>query len=491
MKLTILLRDDEQLDSAGARIRYGRLRQPLEALGLEMQIRPLRAAPEEIDGDIVLLSKCQDARAPVLAQTLRGQGRLVGVDVFDDYFSDTSDSRLAHLRAWLDQTLGAADFALCATPVLADLLRARAPGLPVHTVNDPMEPPDWEGLGGRLEAKLERALRTRELTVCWFGMGDNPTFSVGLDDLHAYADRLAALRRGGFRPVLSILTNRPALKPAALARLARLPLDWSLEEWTESLEAEALDWSLCSFLPVNAQPFSAAKSLNRALTALTAGTQVLSPGHPLYARLAPFIYRDPERFLADIEGGTPALRPETVGSLRALTEELADGPREAARLVGFLRGLRSAAAIPPCLLLHGSAPPVAAHKLAQRLGILSVASPFSFGGFNNDVQIDARSGRPYALLSQAATDRLAPSLAAKVEPNPSAGHPFRLDLSFEPRAGLLRGAPDGLSTLARYALETPVLTQLLADLFPGVEAILAEERPPFPVLSPDAGRAKL
>ncbi len=269
----------------------------------------------------------------------RRLGIPVGIDLFDDYFSQKGDPRFARLRAWLAAMTETCDFILCSTPAMKAVAAAQAPGLPSHVMNDPFERFDAGALATLLAQKRERVAATGVLEIAWFGTGDNPHFPVGLADVVAFSDQLRALTRAGQPVVLHILTNVRAMSPDALAALARLPVRHTLATWSEAAEAALLERCYAAFLPVNAQPFSVAKSLNRAVTALTAGTQVLSVGYPLYALFADFIYRDPRALVADAGAGEARLEPETLGAFADLLRTLADPQQEASQLADFLAGV--------------------------------------------------------------------------------------------------------------------------------------------------------
>src|SRR5262249_44064800 len=143
----------------------------------------------------------------------------------------------------------------------------------------------------------------RLIQVVWFGNGSNPFFPIGLKDVVAYSWALAELNTGSFDVRLDILTDKLALTPENLARLSKLPIPYHFETWSMEAERQALERALVSFIPVNGQSFSRAKSFNRALTAISSGTQVLSPGFPLYRDLDVAIYNDPSDLLSDIERG--------------------------------------------------------------------------------------------------------------------------------------------------------------------------------------------
>jgi hypothetical protein len=371
-------------------------------------------APQHADGDVFIFSKCHDSRALVAAAALANSGRLVGVDLFDDYFSNPGDSRLARFHNWLAQILDSCTFALCSTQRLAALVGDYRCDIPVHLMNDPACDDGTGLLPQFLSAKRHRTLDSRQLKVAWFGVGDNPNFAVGLHDLCAFAGVLRELRRTGLSVELSVLTNARALTAHGLEQLRRLPVPTQVSEWTEERERDLLAEAFIAFLPVNVQPFSTAKSLNRAVTALSAGCQVLSVGYPLYRQLDPLIYRDPQELLADLADNSLRLSAARIGRYRAIIETFASPHREASRLTEFLARLSSdERAEKPLVLVHGHATSGSAHKLVKELGGLSVASPYSTAALGYDVIFRRNAGGLDMFVSERASRRLQPEARAR------------------------------------------------------------------------------
>ncbi len=394
MRLGIILLSEEQKVQAGVRIRYERIKPALQVQGHELDFIPIQdlASLSTPKHDVYLISKCYDARAILAAQQLQSLGANVGVDLFDDNFSQLTDSRFVRLRYWLRTLLPYCSFVLCSTHGMQSVAKAYAPHLPSHVMNDPAEPFDAEKLAQKLAIKLDIAHRGRRIDIAWFGMGDNPNFPVGLADLAAYGSDVDRLRGHGFDIHLSIVTNQRAMSADNLASLRKLATPYTIEEWTVEREQALLARSLISFLPVNAQSFSRVKSLNRAITALTSGTQVLSSGYDLYQPLEKFIYRCPRQLISDINRGELLLRGQSVPSLCEQTRHFADVDTEVMKLTEFLAGLqrpqRPTAQINKSFaVIHGNETLGDTHKFAQKQNMLSVASPLCKLDLNFDVRI--------------------------------------------------------------------------------------------------------
>ena len=412
MRLTVLVPSREYEASAGARIRYGRIASALRRENVELRLLDIgQFDPFRDDYDAVLISKCHDARSVIIAAIASGQGKLVGLDLFDDYFSQSSDSRLTRYRNWLSQLVGSCDFALCSTAMMAEVVVQYRPDIPVHTMNDPAAKQEVDTLPNLVRQKTETARSARLVRAAWFGVGDNPYFPVGLADLAAYRDHLAELGAEDFHVELTVLTNRRALSAEGLSLIGQLPVSSRVMEWTQAAEDQLLSDAMVAFLPVNAGSFSIAKSLNRAVTALSSGTQILSVGYPLYAALEPLVYRDARELARDIASGTLRFSDQSMGEYGRLLECVASAETEALRFAAFLNRLspRSDLQERPLSLIHGQSTRIEAHRLIRDAKGLSVASPYCSAALDFDVVFRGAGAALKMLVSKAAARRLLPS----------------------------------------------------------------------------------
>lgn len=418
MKIAVLIPSEEYKNYAGARIRYGRLKAPLERQGVELILEDIAEfSPDGTGIDAVLISKCHDARSLVAAAAISRRGLPAGVDLFDDYFSQDADSRLNRYRNWLRQLLPFCSFALCSTPAMAAVASDFDEELPVHVVNDPAPGCGFDNLPELLQSKLATARNEQRIRLLWFGVGDNPHFNVGLSDLAAFGGSLAPLVRAGPTLELTVLTNSRALDAQGLSLIGQLPVRTVIEEWTESRERELLSEAFACFLPVNGQPFSAAKSLNRAVTALTAGCQVISAGYPLYEPLIAEIYRDSSEFAADFAKGSMKHSPASMDRFELAMQSFASAETEATELAEFLKNLKPQRGYTslPLVLVHGHATNGAAHKAVHALNGLSVASPYCPSKLGSDVIFRGAPGQLVMLVADKVTKSLAPAFREQLE----------------------------------------------------------------------------
>lgn len=506
MRIQVLVQGEQWLDRAGVRIRYRRIGTHLARLGGRLTVDVIGQVAEAgfNDADVVVLSKCTDARGLAMAEMLRSQGVIVGVDLFDDYFSPRTSPCYIH-RDFLRQMLRRVDFILCSTPRMSAVGREFAPEMPVHVLNDPLDALDADVLSQRLETKAQFALATASFNILWFGNGDNPLFPVGLTDLAAFGSALRPFARSGFDVTLNVLTNARALGVENLARLRNLPLRVFVDEWSEEGERQALDEALVSFLPVNYQNFSVAKSLNRGISALTGGTQILSSGFPLYASLDRFVYRGAEDLLRDLGSGALRLRADTMDDLAPIMDALADPANEAARFFGFLDDLLArrprlasfdAAPAGPQAVLHGRRSPAAVQKFCRARGWLSIASPVTNALHKFDVVIGFADGSsaPRILLSPDAASTLAPSLRDTLQQRVAPGHSgltLELPLPHSAAGAQLAGFLPAMvasraGRMIHYVQIMEATEAVCAEIFPGVRILRSEQESPLMGLDGDA-----
>lgn len=497
MNLHVLVPGERWFNRAGVRIRYKRLAPFLEKLGWSLHIRNLGdlTSEEASPGDVYILSKCQDARGLSLVQDYRRQGCCIGLDLFDDYFSQSTSQCLNH-RRWLRDMAPHIDFFLCSTRRMADVGMAAAANTPAHVLNDPFDDFDVDHLKSVLIEQRDRALRTRSFSVLWFGNGDNPIFPVGITDLTGFGSILRHFTQSDFRVDLKILTNRRAVSADKVRALKALPLPFQIEEWTEEREKDLLAESLVSFLPVNYQNFSIAKSLNRGVSALTGGAQILSAGFPLYQDLDSFVYDDPSRIIADLVDDRLALRPDTLGQLSEKLAVLADPENEARALAQFFRDrLRERKPVvrphpdettdqPISAILHGSHSPPGIHNFARSLGWLSLASPFSPAGRQFDAQIGFFEGDDNVQIWLGKRGYRAVTLEARrrivkfAEPRGDfmAMIPISRSAQYQQLAGMSRPTGIGkLSYIAQYADVIRTVSETYRDIFGPVNFVHSEQ----------------
>ncbi|MBO0661390.1 hypothetical protein LQ948_02275 [Jiella sp. MQZ9-1] len=494
MKIAVVIPTEASRRQAGVRIRYERIAEFVALNGSELRIRTLDdiAGQEYADDDVYLISKCFDARSQILAAQLRSANKIVGIDLFDDYFSQSDDSRLLRFRKWLAEIRGDLNFILCCTPRMEVVAQQVAPGVPTLVMNDPAASDSADQIAAIVDRKVERSLSTREIDVCWFGVGDNSHFAVGLSDLLAFSRRLSRLETRGYSVRLAIRTNARALSADTLARLNRLPFRYSLDEWSLDAEERILHDSLVSFLPTSGQAFSRTKSLNRALTSLCAGTQVLSAGYPLYERIASFIYRDELDFLDDLAVNRLRLRSDTSAEFSGLLKQVGSAPEEASHLLAFLAKISENTEDKPnsisqhFAIIHGQKSDIQVRDFSAKLQALTVSGPYFHNKWTTDIvtKINPNGLQLDAWVSEKALLRMAPRFAASVgsvrQINGARYRPVTLPNALSAISPVEPTMPQSVITMmSGYATVMDRVAHILETIIPGIQCI-TDERLVFP-----------
>jgi hypothetical protein len=487
--ICIVIQSPEFVSSAGMRIRYLRLASAAP-LGTTITYAPIAELlqTKTFDAEIYIFSKTFMPEALILACHLKKIGKIVGQDFFDDYFSQTDDARLARFQCWVREMEPFTDFVLGTTERLTSVIAEYMPRAPITIVPDPIEAFDRSDLAHRVSDKIRTASASRKLSIYWFGIGDNPFFSVGVRDLVAYGGDLARFKALGWDATLTVLTNTRALSSEGLALLRTLPIDFRIMEWTEAREDESLKAADLAFIPVGGQGFSRAKSLNRCLTALLRGCQVLSRGYPLYRSLGEFVYRSADDLVADLELGEVKLRGSQLPRLYELLDAHAS-PAEAAATFGSAATSRpmrpsekdsSRGAGPPLCLVHGRNSDTSIHKLAARFGGLSVRSPFHEKTLNYQLRFDPVGGELRCRIEKSRMKFLDPDVATAAI---DVGRIMDLEFFELPLSRImgwndpfpLAMGSDRFSWLAVYPSVIEVIRTACQRLFPSASVIVSEQ----------------
>ncbi len=473
--------------SAGMRIRYDRFRDAAIGHDVSIVARPIaEVIREPFDQDVYVFCKTFTPMALALAAVLRNAGKGVGQDLFDDYFSQSGDARLQPYRGWLRQMGRLTDFAICTTPRMAEVVSPFMPDRPISVVGDPVLAYDAARVTILSERKVARARAERRLKLAWFGIGDNPFFPVGIDDLTAAPtlQAIGQLRHLGWDVDLTVATNTRALDSAGLDRLRRLPVPPMILEWSEAVEQDLLKASDVVLLPVSDQGFSKAKSLNRALTAMEQGCQVLSLNAPLYAPLSDFVYRDVEALHGDLIDGTARIRPAAVPQLTELIRTLADPYANADAFVAAARQPQIGPARPPAIV-HGVGSTIELHKYVGGQGGLSIGTPFSQPAWGYGLRFEVSEGRVEAFAAPVVAAALALPVAGgerqingqtlvRIE---TAG----LGIDFGPVVMDMR-SPNLAAIMAAYPRLMSTIVACCRAWLPNHELLVAETRSDMPAI---------
>jgi len=339
MKIVFIVPSPQWLTAAGVRIRYKRLEPYFNKKNCTISVVPIQEITERYlqSADVVIISKVFSSDSIYIMSLCRSLGVKVGIDLFDDYFSDRRLSVFQRIHDWLELASKISHFIICSTQRMKIIASDFVDPNVVHIINDTKDPNIFfEQTKEFLEQKLEDIANSQSLNILWFGIGDNPYFSVGLNDLSNYSNALYQINKCYPSINFTILTNERALTANNLTRISRLPIQPKLEIWTESNELEYLKKSHLAFMPVSHQKFSIAKSPNRCITALTYGCQVLSNGFDLYEDFSELIYKSTKELTDDVYDLSFKFNSQTLAIFESICDKSYDCDSEVSSFIGFL-----------------------------------------------------------------------------------------------------------------------------------------------------------
>jgi hypothetical protein len=339
MKITFIVPSTQWLSAAGVRIRYKRLEPFFHSNGYLVSIIPLQNLTETCirESDIVIISKVFTPDSLYIISLCRSLGVKVGIDLFDDYFSDQRLSIFRKFHDWLQLASKTIDFIICSTERMKFVASKFINPELVHKINDTKDPNiEFAETNQLLIHKSTNIFANKSLNVLWFGIGDNPYFNVGIHDLSNYSNALFQLSKLPCSIRFTILTNERALTAKNLIKISRLPIQPQLEIWSESKEADYLKDAHLALMPVSHQNFSIAKSSNRCLTALTFGCQVLSNGFNLYEDFSDLIYKSTRDFIVDYKESRFKFNPDSINIFEKVCNHSYDCENEVSQFISFL-----------------------------------------------------------------------------------------------------------------------------------------------------------
>lgn len=340
MIITVIIPSKKWIDSAGVRIRYKRLYPYFKFKNVELRITPLEEVITSCinQSNVVIICKIFEIDSIKIISLCHDLGIKVGVDLFDDYFSDPTLSVFSKQHDWLELAAKMCDFAICSTARMKAVASQFFDKQHIHQINDTKDPGiPFEETRHLIKNKRDSLSFSNTLRILWFGIGDNPYFDVGIKDLSSYSNALFQIGRSCIPLKFTILTNERALTSANLSSISNLPIETKIEIWTEELEENLLRESDIAFMPVSHQNFSVAKSPNRCLTALTYGCQVLSNGFNLYSEFSNLIYKTTDELIEDCKTLNFKFNENSLQEFEKICNKLYECATEVSMFLRFLR----------------------------------------------------------------------------------------------------------------------------------------------------------
>ena len=296
---------------ASTRIRCLQVIAALRAQGADAALFDARQPPPAV----LVLGKRSDAASIAQARALQAaHGVRLVLDLCDNHFwAAQPTERLRDRAALLRAAVLAVDCVVCASPRLAEIVRAECPGVRhIEVVDDSLDPlalqsaAGWRGLQLEAWRLVQRATPGRRLV--WFGQATSEFGEAGIADIGRIAPVLAAAHRQN--PLtLTVISNRRDIwrRHAPGWGFPSLYLPWKATTFGGLLRRHDI-----ALIPVTLNPFTECKTSNRALTAFAAGLAVASDAMPAYARLSQAIVVD------DWASGLPRLMDDAVERARRI-----------------------------------------------------------------------------------------------------------------------------------------------------------------------------
>ena len=273
----------------------------------------------------VVFSKVYDRAALAAAASLKAAGARVILDLCDNHFYGEEINPVVRERAGrIEAMIQRADVVVTSTDALKSQVEARFPRARGRSVVIPdyLEelPSTRLSLFDRLALRrLERffAETPHSLRLIWFGNHGGGPIPAGMVDLERIRRSVEA--HAVQSPVTLTVMSNSHHKYRRLIRPWAAPTTYV--SWTVGRADPVMRRHDVAVIPINRNPFTVAKTLNRPATAILAGLGVIADAIPSYEELRPFIPLDdwPKglRQYADIR---PAADPQLAAARTHLLE---------------------------------------------------------------------------------------------------------------------------------------------------------------------------
>jgi hypothetical protein len=282
----------------------------LRQAGFDVAITDRGVSDDELrDRDVVVISKSFGSDDTALAEKAKALGKPLVIDLCDDIFGE---SREAGKADTFRRQAEIADVVMTTGEVLRDIIAQQIGGsdkiaiVPDHAETLALTrnliaayPPDandrvrvfgagplrsaWRRTIGR-----ERALTPDRKIVVWFGMAGLRGQGTGIEALAAIAPQLNVINRE--IPLQLLIVSTAHGRVSAAAKTFAFP--WAYRDWSLLGVHEHVAHADICVIPTPATDYASAKSPNRALLSLSAGTPVIANASPAYAPLGNTIVID-------------------------------------------------------------------------------------------------------------------------------------------------------------------------------------------------------
>jgi hypothetical protein len=287
MAEVIWLVEDPSISNAGIAIRTLPLLYKLKSLGVDTRLMSysevdstLHFASEVSKAPLYIFSKPSKPEYISLMLSMKNQGCIIGLDIFDNYYiSSTALDSFGVRSVWLNAK-AVADFYFFSTPFLAKFSQpTQSLDQRSFLIGDPVPPikadlivqssnstHKWYGLDQSKDP----------FRVVWFGIDSNPFFEAGLVDIYKYTPRLCDIFRTikecdqrKETPLLYICTKNVPAAAQLVSHLKNLGIKASFIEWSKEGCQTLLKSAHLVFLPTSSSEFILSKTHNRLTDAIS------------------------------------------------------------------------------------------------------------------------------------------------------------------------------------------------------------------------------
>lgn len=227
---------------------------------------------------VVVFQKAYSEEDLAIAAHLRTLGARTVFDLCDNHFYNPTGRDDLRIRAErLRRMIESVDAVTASTPQLAEFIQR--PCAIVDDALDAVEPQQWTA---RMLHGWSR--RSDALRMVWFGNAgqDEPPF--GLIDMGRIRPALEFLHRCRAIELTVISNSRPVFD----RWMAGTPFPVCYHEWDNRTYQRILRENDMCLIPVNPNPFTICKTINRMAIALLLGLPVIADPIPSYEELRPF-----------------------------------------------------------------------------------------------------------------------------------------------------------------------------------------------------------
>lgn len=287
--------------NAGVEIRLKPIVKRLEDLSAYVKVQTYRDLHIQLLDDanidknlFFVLSKPSKPEYISYILALQARGCLVGIDIFDNYYSPSLALRHFGVQCVWNNALINADFCIFSTSFLARYASAVSIRKKLSfVICDPVDSNQ-----GSITRNLKKdkwtqlSLLKQEVRVAWFGIDANPYFEVGLADIYRNIPKLLEIKDSIIKTMgpqammkFSICTKKTKHMEPLLSALWSLGIPAQFIEWSKVACAELLFNTHIVFLPTNNEIFSLSKTHNRLVDSIANNCISYISSNGLYAWL--------------------------------------------------------------------------------------------------------------------------------------------------------------------------------------------------------------